>query len=460
MKSTLTFQKSGLDKWAQLNNSFYEKQFSVDLIMDKKNVLVFPCGSEIGLEINRSLAFSNHFMLWGASSVRDHGEFVYKNYIGSIPYYDHPEFIEKLDQIVKDFNIDIIYPAMDSIIYKLKVNEDKISTKILAPPLRTIQICNEKRKTYDFFINAINTPKIFNNINEIEEYPVFIKKNIGYGARNAFKIESQDELLTHLRKETDYIICEYLPGREYTIDCFTDYKGNLRFCMPRQRIRIMNGISVRSETDWAPNPEFIRIANIINSALIMRGAWFFQMKENRNENLTLLEIACRIGGGSSTYRPAGINLPLLSLFDYFEQDVQIDVQKLDIIRDSALSSSYQIDLEYDTVYVDYDDCLYCNDKINTELVKFLYQCVNQNKKMILLTKHKGDLYNDLKKYKVFEIWDQIILINDSDDKGSYIREPKSIFIDDSFSERKRVREKLSIPVFAPDSIEALLLERY
>ena len=230
--------------------------------------------------------------------------------------------------------------------------------------------------------------------------------------------------------------------------------------MPRQRIRIMNGISVRSETDWAPNPDFIYIANIINSSLIMRGAWFFQMKENRNKTLTLLEIACRIGGGSSTYRAAGINLPLLSLFDSFEQDVQIDIQKLHIIRDAALSSSYKIELDYDNVYIDYDDCLYCNDRINIEMMKFLYQCINHSKKLILLTKHKADLNNDLKKLKMLEIWDQIISIKDSDDKSSYITEPKSIFIDDSFSERMKVKEKLSIPVFAPDAIEALLSEKY
>ena len=56
-----------------------------------KNILVFPCGSEIALEIYKSLEFSTHFTLFGASSVKDHGEFIYKNYIllillKSLPY--------------------------------------------------------------------------------------------------------------------------------------------------------------------------------------------------------------------------------------------------------------------------------------------------------------------------------------------------------------------------------------
>ena len=46
-----------------------------------KNVLVFPCGSEIGLEIHNALKYSKDFNLFGGSSVDDHGKYVYKNYI-------------------------------------------------------------------------------------------------------------------------------------------------------------------------------------------------------------------------------------------------------------------------------------------------------------------------------------------------------------------------------------------
>jgi hypothetical protein len=45
----------------------------------KKNVLVFPCGSEIGLEVYRSLKHSIHFNLIGANSVDDHGRVVFVN---------------------------------------------------------------------------------------------------------------------------------------------------------------------------------------------------------------------------------------------------------------------------------------------------------------------------------------------------------------------------------------------
>ena len=68
----------------------------------KKNILVFPCGSEIGLEIYRSLRYSIHFNLIGASSVEDHGRFVYENYIGGLPYITDSNFIDAIREIRKD----------------------------------------------------------------------------------------------------------------------------------------------------------------------------------------------------------------------------------------------------------------------------------------------------------------------------------------------------------------------
>lgn len=51
-----------------------------------KNILVYPCGTEIGLEIYRALNNSIHYNLIGGSSSYDHGRFVYKNHIDKLPF--------------------------------------------------------------------------------------------------------------------------------------------------------------------------------------------------------------------------------------------------------------------------------------------------------------------------------------------------------------------------------------
>ena len=66
-----------------------------------KNILVFPCGSEIALEIYRSLRYSTHFKLIGANSLDDHGKFVFETYIGGVPFVTNPDIIPTLFHIVK-----------------------------------------------------------------------------------------------------------------------------------------------------------------------------------------------------------------------------------------------------------------------------------------------------------------------------------------------------------------------
>ena len=51
--------------------------------------------------------------------------------------------------------------------------------------------------------------------------------------------------------------------------------------------------------------------------------------------------------------------------------------------------------------------------------------------------------------------EELIRLDRSDDKTRFIR-PNSIFIDDSFAERRRVKEALGIPVFDLDMVESLL----
>src|ERR1700752_2540001 len=84
-----------------------------------KNVLVFPCGSEIGLEIYKSLSQSIHFTIFGASSTSDHGEYVYENYIADVPFIEDVAFIDELNKIIEEHSIDFIFPAHDSVVVKL-----------------------------------------------------------------------------------------------------------------------------------------------------------------------------------------------------------------------------------------------------------------------------------------------------------------------------------------------------
>lgn len=421
-----------------------------------KRILVFPCGSEIALEIHRSLKYSTHFELIGASSIDDHGKFVFEEYIGDLPFVTSPSFILSIKKIVKEKNIDAIFPAMDLVLDVLKKNEHVIGCKVVGSSYDTIHVCTSKMRTYDYLKDVVKVPQIYEE-NKIDSYPVFVKPEIGYGARGAKLITSYDMLQEYKKEYPDSICCEYLSGEEYTLDCFTDRHGNLLFSAPRLRRRIVNGISVNTIPVPDVNKEFITIAQIINEKMHFRGAWFVQLKRDRNGVLTLLEIAARLGGSSALYRNLGVNFALLTLFDAFNYDVEIFYNSYDIELDRALDDIYRISISYNEVFVDFDDCILRNNgSLNIELISFLFQCVNEKKKITLLTRHRYNIYQSLKKYRIEELFDRIVHITDGAKKSQYIDNVDSIFIDDSFMERKDVAEHLHVPVFSPDMIKSLL----
>ena len=430
----------------------------------KKNILVFPCGSEIALEIHRALLHSAHFHLIGASSVNDHGKFVFEDYVDGLPFITDENFIPEIKRIVSEKKINAIYPAMDAVIEILKTHENEIACKVIAPELETTRICLSKSKTYKQLETVVHTPKLYTQ-EEIENkeklpYPVFAKPDIGYGSRGASIIHSETELEAHLQKNPACIVLEYLPGEEFTVDCFTDKTGKLLCAKPRKRARIMNGISVNTMPVKENLDLFLQMANAINKKIQFRGAWFFQVKKDADGILTLLEIASRFGGSSSLFRASGINFALMTLFDAFDIPVSVLENHYEIEMDRALDNKYRINLDYNEVFVDFDDCIYLDKKfVNDSLIAFLFRARNQGKKITLLSRHDderlGSLDSLLDTLRIKPVFDRIIHVPVADKKINYIDNLNAIFIDDSFAERKAIALKFGMNVFSLDMVECL-----
>jgi hypothetical protein len=161
----------------------------------------------------------------------------------------------------------------------------------------------------------------------------------------------------------------------------------------------------------------------------------------------------------ATNRIFGVNFPLLSIYENEGFNLDILVNKHNIEIDRALINRYKHDIDYNKVYVDLDDTLIINNKVNTQLIKFLYQAVNEGCKIILISKTENDIQTYLRKWKIECLFDEIILLKKEDSKANYIDPMNSIFIDDSFSERKSVYCQHCIPTFDSSMIEVLMDSR-
>jgi len=429
--------------------------------MNKKiKILVFPCGKENGIEILNSLKYAVNIEVFGGSSVRDHGAFIYEKYIGNIPFIQEPEFVPALNKIIEFYGIDIIIPTHDTVSLFFAENRGKINAKIVAPDEQTARICREKDRTYKLFSDLDFVPKVYANVDSVpkSDLPVFLKPKVGEGGKNTCKCDSLEDVRNVLKKNGDqFLLTEFLPGEELTVDCFTDRARKLRFIGPRFRNRVNMGISFNS-TRCPVTEEIALIANTINSRMNFRGVWYFQVKKDKNNKLKLLEVSCRTSGTMVFYRMLGINFALLSIYDAFDYDIEILFNDIEIELDRCLKNRFRLTLEFDTVYIDFDDVIIINNKINDLAMQFIYQMLNRGKKIILITKHEVNLSDSLVKYRISPgLFDSIIHLNLSEEKYECINCKNSIFIDNSFRERQKVHEKLGIPVFDVDAIEGFII---
>ena len=429
--------------------------------MIKKNVLIFPAGSEIGIEIFNSLKYNIHFDIFGASGKADHAKFLYKldRYYEGEYYIEKDNFIEIFNLLLISCNIQFIFPTHDSITLFLIENKEKIKATILTSTYNTALIARDKRMTYEVFKNDSFCPIIHNEITQEIEYPIFLKPNRGQGGKGTLLVSNNEDLNSILNKNReDLVICEYLPGDEISVDCFTDRKRKLLFVGPRSRQRIQMGISFNSESITLID-EIEKIAIAINDKLELRGAWFFQLKKDKFGQYKLLEFAVRQASTMGVYRQLGVNFALLTLFDRMDMDVAVIKNNYSIELDRCLFNRFKIKYDYDHVYLDFDDTLIINNEININAMRYIYYCKNRNISVVLLTKHKYDLDATLEHYGISKsIFKEIIKINIDDDKRLYINSPRSIFIDNYFRDRQLVSESLGIPVFDVDAIDSLIIK--
>lgn len=418
------------------------------------NVLIFPGGTEIGLEVRQSLMYCRDVKLFSAAAAgSNHAPFAYnEHYV--IPDITEAGWLDALESLIQDKSIDYVFGCHEDVLLELVRNDSRLSAAVIAPPLDVVEAVRSKRRTYGLLQDVVRTPRVYDPANGDMPFPVFVKPDRGAGSRGAQLVHDSEQLQTALSCDEDMIVSEWVPGLEMTVDCFTDRTSGLLYCQPRVRVRMRNGISMDSYTVTDSRVDLM--ASAISGAMDLRGAWFFQVRESADSELVLLEIGARIAGTMAVSRCNGVNLPLLSIYEHERRPISIAPNELPVHVDRALVNRFMLDLEYSTVYVDLDDTLILDGKVNTALVGFLYQCFNRGCRIVVLTRHAGDPDVTLRRYRLSELIDEVRHLSADDAKSSFIDDGDAIFIDDSYGERADVHDKTGIPTFDCSMLEILL----
>lgn len=432
-------------------------------------VLVWPASTEIGREVVRSLRMQRQVSLVLIENTRGPTT----SHVGGIRCLNYTELIgtgweEALALICQQFRVDVIYPCHD--VAQLKLSHATVALPpVVGSSRETVQHLRDKRHTYISIQHAlarhhfkVHTPTAgYNGSPDAEEYPRFIKPICGQGSRGVYKrVESAAHLDAVLLYEWDNdgpkpLVTEYLPGKEYTVDCFSNANELLWAC-PRERIATRAGISTLTHRATGMLDAYPYAAQL-RAIFHLRGAWFFQIKERLDGTPVVMEVAPRIAGGSALALANNVNLPYLSVLDAFGVE---DLTIHDTEQFTKLSRPLACELlpayDWDTLVIDIDDTLvragddYPGGDANVPMLSLILHSIAAGRPVYLVTRNgyqmavlDPELYamiKDLPIYRVDPVAPnaKIDVIRSLHQQGCHAH--RMVFVDDSFQERLRVSQ--------------------
>jgi carbamoyl-phosphate synthase large subunit len=170
-----------------------------------------------------------------------------------LPPVANKNYIEALKECVKNYNIGLLIPTIDTELLVLSMNGKQfkdLGCEVVISSPDFIKTSQDKWETVNHFdMVGIRTPESWLPSGDLRGLPsnIFIKPRTGSASQNTYNIH-KDQLKAFLSVVPNPILQEYLPYEEITIDSLLDHDGNLIHYVPRKRIKTVGGESIQGVT--------------------------------------------------------------------------------------------------------------------------------------------------------------------------------------------------------------------
>lgn len=282
--------------------------------MKEINILILSAGRRVEL-VNCFKAARDRLKIKGKviavdiSSTAPALYFADKHFL--IPRISADDYISSLISVCNENNVSLIVPTIDTELEKLAEHKAEIEkatkARVLVSSLEAVAICCDKFKTAHFFEeNGFGYPKVITQKDVKEgnyKFPLFIKPLNGSSSINAFKVNNQKELDFFLEYVKEPILQECIKGKEYTIDCFSDFNKNIITVVPRLRIATRSGEVLKGKIE--KNYTIIKDVKRLVTALGFIGQTTVQCFLCDDGSIKYIEINPRFGGGAPMSIMAG-----------------------------------------------------------------------------------------------------------------------------------------------------------
>lgn len=238
-------------------------------------LLIGSCGGLTGIYLSKQFARFNDILVFGADCSKNNACRFFNERIFELPSASDSDFIDKLIDLLVSENIDFYLPTHSKEISRIAEYEKdirkRVKTEFIVCPVSTFQALNNKKNAYrNLDIIGIAVPEVYDRKNVVK-YPAFYKPNEGSGGSNCRKIICEDD---YPKNSKNGILCEYIEGIEYTVDCLYDRNGVLLGYNQRRRIKSMGGAVIITSNDNSFN--ILPYIKKISDNWVFKGAVNFQ----------------------------------------------------------------------------------------------------------------------------------------------------------------------------------------
>ncbi len=283
--------------------------------MKEVNILISGAGGAAAVGAIKSLRMAKVDIKITAtdSNSLSAGFYLADNYYVVPPALDKM-FMGEIRKIIEKEKIDLIMPTSGFDILPLSFKKEeleKMGVTCFFSDYPVVKVCDSKYKFYTKIEGKFPVGAFSLHHNVGQDYPVIVKPIYGKGSRDTYLCRSEKTMVHIMARHENMLVCEYLPGKEYTIDVLSDLNGRALCAVPRERIETKAGVSSKGRV--IVDKEIEGLAMALAKFLGLKGPSCMQMKRDKDDVLCFLEVNPRMGGGTIMAALARVNIPHLIL---------------------------------------------------------------------------------------------------------------------------------------------------
>jgi carbamoyl-phosphate synthase large subunit len=245
-----------------------------------------------------------------------------------VPGVNAPHYVDVLLEICRQRKIGLVIPLVDTeliVLSKARERFAEIGTRLVISSPHVVEICRDKEKTSRFLEAAgIGTARIL-SFKEAARgpFPIIAKARAGSSAKNVREIHYPAGLVRLKNSQVDYVLQEYIEGKEFTVDVYAGFDGVPRVAVPRERLQVRAGEVVRSVTvrDELIIEESLRLVRALAECA---GVITAQCRVGADQKVRFFDVNPRFGGGAPLAIRAGADFPRWLLEEHLGRTPQID----------------------------------------------------------------------------------------------------------------------------------------